>query len=88
MKIEQDKTKEVVKILSILEPLLPTRKKGQNLLLLLDKIDVSIKRAANNIKFLDINLDKDTNANQVLKARHLIITKAALKNLIERIKSK
>lgn len=83
--IGSPKTKDFIMILSRLETLLPMRKK-KNLLLLLDKIDKDLRLAANNINYLDINLAKNINALQVLRARELIITKEALKQLTDRIK--
>lgn len=86
IKLEQAKTKEIIKILSALSFLTPLIKKKQNILLLLEKIEDNLKKASGNLKFLKINLAKDTNALQVLKARGLIVTKDALQDLTERIK--
>lgn len=84
--ITQSKTKEFIAILSKLQPLLPSSKRGQSLLLLLDKIDEKLKLATNNINFLDINLAKDANAMGILKSRHLVVTRKALESLTDRIK--
>jgi large subunit ribosomal protein L4 len=84
IKIDKPKTKEIVKILSNLKAQIGDLNKPA--LLLLDKVDRSLRLATNNIEFLDVNLSKDTNAYQVLRAIKVIITKDGLKALIDRLK--
>lgn len=86
IRLQQAKTKEMIKILSALSSLTPLIKKKRGLLLLLDKIEDNLKKASGNLKFLKINLAKDTNAFEILKAHGLIVTKDALKDLTERIR--
>lgn len=82
--VEQPKTKEVMKILSGLKHEIPNL--NSKILLLSDKFDEPLKRAAANIPFLEISLAKDTNAYQVLNAKKVIITKEGLKQLVNRLK--
>ncbi len=87
LKLSSPKTKEIIKILSNLEPLMPDKKKQKCLVLLVDKIDKNLMQAGNNINYLDIGIARNINALQVLKARELIVTKEALRPLTERIKN-
>lgn len=84
IRIDKAKTKEIVKIFSSLKPKIGDVNKAT--LLLLDKIENGLRLATNNLSFLEINLGKDTNAYQVLKAKRLIITKKGLHQLIDRFK--
>lgn len=85
-KLESPKVKEAVKIFSNLKINDKKLKKQANVLLLLDKIDDSLKLSLRNIAFLDFNIAQNTNVYEVLKSRKLIITKTALNKLTERLK--
>lgn len=83
-KIENPKTKEVVKILLNLKAVSKENKKNK-VLLLLDKMDNNLKLALNNISFLSVDLAKNAHAYEVMACRKLIITKDGLKDLIDRL---
>jgi large subunit ribosomal protein L4 len=84
-KVGQPKTKDAVKVFSLLK--LESRKVTPNsVLLLLDSIERKERLALRNIGFLDFNLARETYAYQVVLARKLLITKTGLKQLIERLK--
>jgi len=83
-KIENPKTKEVVKILLNLKAVSKENKKNK-VLLLLDKMDNNLKLALNNISFLNVDLAKNAHAYEVMACRKLIITKDGLKDLIDRL---
>lgn len=80
-KLETPKTKEAAKIFSHLK-VVPKK----SVLLLLDKMDNSLKLALHNIGFLNVNLAKDTHTHEVLAHRQLIMTKDALDVLTKRLK--
>ncbi|MFA6216135.1 MAG: 50S ribosomal protein L4 [Candidatus Omnitrophota bacterium] len=82
LKIDQVKTKEMVKVLSSLK--LNLEKKGA--LLLVDQLTNSVKRVLRNIAKVTYNLVKDANVYEVLAADKVVITKEALKMLTNRIK--
>jgi ribosomal protein L4 len=85
LKIENPKTKEAAKIFSHLK----MGKKNQrpdHTLLLLDKWDNNLKLALRNLRFLNVNLSRDTHAYEVLSNKKLIITKDGLKELTNRLK--
>lgn len=84
IKLDQPKTKEVIKILENLKPHLG--RADTCALLVADKIENQLRLATNNIGSLEINLAKDINAYQVLKAKKIIITKDGLKQIITRLK--
>lgn len=81
--LENAKTKDAVKLLHHLK-INPA--KG-SVLLLLEKRDETIKRAFGNIGSLEINLAKDTNAYEVLKASKVLVTKEGLRTLTDRIRT-
>jgi len=83
-KIENPKTKEVVKILSNLK-VIPNVNKKNKVLLLLDKIDNNLKLALRNIRFLNVDLAKDAHAYEIAACKKLIITKDGLKDLMDRL---
>lgn len=83
LKLEKPKTKEAAKIFFNLKLNI---RKGNRLLLLLDRMDTNLKLALRNLNFLNFNLAKDTHAYEVLAAGKLIITKTGLKELTERLK--
>ncbi|MFY9402688.1 MAG: 50S ribosomal protein L4 [Candidatus Omnitrophota bacterium] len=84
-KLDKPKVKEAMNIFSNLK-LNNKLKKQAKLLLLLDKIDLPLRLSLRNIDFLDFNLSQNTNAYEVLKSKKIIITKAALNKLIDRLK--
>ncbi len=84
-KVDNPKTKEAVKIFSILK-VAPKKTNNNAVLLLLDKIEKKERMALRNIGFLDFNLAAKTHAYEVILARNLLITKNALKDLVERLK--
>jgi len=83
---EKPKVKEAVKVFSNLKINNGKSKKKTSVLLLLDKIDDNLRLSLNNISFLDLSLAQNTNAYEVLKNRKLVVTKAALSKLVERLK--
>jgi large subunit ribosomal protein L4 len=80
MKLEKPKTKEAAKILSGLK----INPKAE-IILLLDKIDKNLWLALRNIKFLNVNLAKDTHAYEIMSHQRLIITREGLNSLINRL---
>jgi large subunit ribosomal protein L4 len=84
VKINAPKTKEMTKVLANLKNAIGDL--NRSVLLLSDKIDRPLRLAANNIAFLDLDLAREAHAYQVLKAKKVIITKDALKVLVERLK--
>jgi large subunit ribosomal protein L4 len=86
LKLEKPKTKELINILSNLGLYKP-KVKNSKLLILTDKPQINLKKAGENISFLDIGLAKDVNALDILEAEKILFTQDALKQLIERIKN-
>lgn len=80
-KTETLKTKEAARVLSNLKI------DSAKTLLLMDKVDAKLMLVLRNIDFLDFSHAKDTNTYEVMSARKLIITKSALKELTDRLKS-
>jgi large subunit ribosomal protein L4 len=85
-KIEKAKTKEVVKVFLNLKTIPKKEKEKKRVLLLLEKHDDNLQKALRNIGFLDVNLAKDTHTYEVMSHRKLIITKAGLNDLTNRLK--
>ena len=81
IKLDNPKTKGLAKILSGL-------KAGENTLLLLDAVDKNMKLASNNISGLVMELARNVNAYQVLRAHKIIINKKGFMQLAERLKKK
>ncbi len=79
IKIDSPKTKLVVAILDKL-------KIQEKTLLLISQLDANILRAARNLAHLEVKLAANANAFDVLKSRKLVVTKAALEQLIKRLK--
>lgn len=86
LKLAVPKTKEAAKIFLKLKIGAVAGKKKADTLLLLDKVDGNAKLALRNIGFLGLNVARDTHAYEVLTHRKLIITKAALGELTNRLK--
>lgn len=75
------KTKQLIKTLKSL-------KITQSCLLVLDSKKNEILNASKNIPFLNMKLDKDINALDVLRNKKLVLTEKALINLIKRLKTR
>ena len=73
------KTKEFAKLLE------KWGLKGR-VLAVLDGSDESITRASRNIPFFHLMRAQDVNAYDILRNKKLLVTKTALKNLLERMK--
>lgn len=86
IKAEQPKTKDACKIFSNLKVIVKKTKKPNEVLLLLEKRGKNLDLALRNIAFLNVNLAKDTHAYEVMRSRKLIITKAGLAALTNRLK--
>ncbi len=94
VKIDQPKTKEVMKILGNFKKQLLSHKPRskslmrarQRVLFLSDKIEKELRLAGNNIAFLDLGCVNETNAYDVLKASKVIITKSGLLEMVKRLK--
>ncbi len=84
--ITKPKTKEIIQMLLDLKIKVKELKKN-NVLLLLNKIDASVKLSLRNVPFLNVNSVSQTNAYEILNCRKLIITKAGLEELTIRLKS-
>lgn len=85
LKIENPKTKEMVKIFSNLKLDLKGNKK-RKALLLVEKIEKNLKLSLRNIALLNINTAGDTHAYHVLASGKLVITKDGLSALVKRLK--
>lgn len=59
---------------------------GESVLLLSDALNKNARLALRNIKFLDINLAKDTNAYEVLAHRKVMVTRAGIAAILNRMK--
>jgi len=84
-KLAAPKTKEAIKVFFNLR-LLSKRSKKIPLLLLLDKIEPSLKLALRNISFLNFNLARNTHVYEVLAHKKVLITKAGLTEVTDRLK--
>lgn len=85
LKLENNKTKEAVKVLLNLK-LDTKKKKASKKLLLLEKIDSKLRLALRNIESLNINEASDTNVYEVIHSKKLVITKGGLAALVKRLK--
>lgn len=85
-KIQEAKTKLAVGILSNLKLFSAKNKKDAKVLFLANKLDGSLKQALKNISFLTVDLASDCHAYEVMNNQKLLITKAALAELTERLK--
>ena len=77
--VQSSKTKDFAKILTALQL-------KEKTLAVLDKSDNDLTRVARNIPFFNLMRAEDVNAYDVLRNKKVLITKAALKNLLKRIK--
>lgn len=73
------KTKDFAKILN-------TWKLHEKTLALLDNSDSDVYKISRNIPFFSLKRADDVNAYDILRNKKLLVTKAALKNLLKRIK--
>lgn len=85
LKIDKPKTSAAAEIFSNLKLNDGKKQKISSVLLLLDKYDNNLKLALRNLKFLDMNLAKDTHAYEVMAHRKLVITKNGLTELVSRL---
>jgi len=85
-KVEAPKTKLAVKILTNLKLFSAKIKKEKKVLFLTHKLDADLKKALKNISFLTVDLAKDCHAYEVMNNQKLLITKAGLNDLTERLK--
>jgi len=83
--LEKFSTKEAVKVFDNLK-ITGKKLKDDSVLLLMDKVELNLRRALRNIAFLKVNLAKDTNVFEVLNADKIVITKNALADLTKRLK--
>lgn len=79
------KTKEMNKVFLNLK-VTPPKNKNSRVLLLSDNLDNNLRLSLRNLKFLDLNLSRDTHVYEVLSARKLVITKSGLAQLVKRLK--
>jgi len=86
-KIQAPKTKQAVGVFTNLKLFSAKAKKQDKVLFLTHKIDTQLKKALKNISFLTVNLASDSHAYEVMNNRKLLITKAGLADLTERLKS-
>jgi large subunit ribosomal protein L4 len=84
--LNSHKTKDAAKIFTNLKLDSKDKPKSYSILLLLDKTNDSIKRSLRNIGFIDVNLAPNTNPYEVLSHQKVVITKAGLGKLTERLK--
>lgn len=85
-KVAEPKTKLAVGILSNLKLFSAKNKKDSKVLFLANKLDPTLKQALKNISFLTVDLASDCHAYEVMNNQKLLITKAALADLTERLK--
>jgi large subunit ribosomal protein L4 len=86
-KIESPKTKQAVGVFSNLKLFSAKDKKPQKVLFLTHKLDLRLKDALKNISFLTVDLASGCHAYGVMNSQKLLITKAGLMELTERLKS-
>jgi large subunit ribosomal protein L4 len=84
LKLEKARTKEAAKIFSNLK--VKDEGKANAALLLLHKMDNTLKLALRNLGFLDFNLASNTHTYEVLSHKKVIITKEGLSELTGRLK--
>ncbi len=84
LKIEKPKTKEITQVLLNLKINIKELKQN-NILLLLDKINKSLKLSLRNLPYINFNSAGQTHAYEILSCRKLIITTAGLTELTKRL---
>lgn len=85
-KIDLPKTKNAVKVFTDLKLFAAKDKKAKKVLFLTRKLDPQLKQALKNISFLSVDLVSDCHAYEVMNNRKLLITKAGLADLTQRLK--
>jgi len=80
--LEKPKTKDFIKILTALK----AGPQEKNVLVVADKFDANLKKAAANVDFAKIELASNIHTFEVLKAHKLVITKDGLRELEKRLK--
>lgn len=85
-KIVAPKTKQAVGVFSNLKLFSAKEKKTKKVLFLTHKLDAQLKQALKNISFLTVDLASDCHAYEVMNNQKLLITKAGLALLTERLK--
>ncbi len=86
-KIGEPKTKQAVGVFSNLKLFSAKDKKSKKVLFLTHKLDAQLKRTLKNISFLTVDLASDCHAYEVMNNKKILITKAGLAMLTERLKS-
>ena len=77
--VTSPKTKDFAKILN-------TLKLKEKTLALLDQSDSDIRKVSRNIPFFNLMRAEDANAFDILRNKKLLVTKAALKNILKKLK--
>jgi len=85
-KVQEPKTKLAVKVLANLNLFSAKAKRPDKVLFLTHKLDAELKRAMKNIGFLSVDLARDCHAYEVMNNKKLLVTRAALNDLTERLK--
>ena len=86
MKLKNPKTKEAAQVFFNLK-VVDSRNDGRGRALRLsDKIDSPLRKALRNLPFLGVNIAKDTHTYEIMSHKKLIITKAGLEELTQRLK--
>jgi large subunit ribosomal protein L4 len=85
--IQAPKTKQAVGVFSNIKLFSSKEKKAKKVLFLTHKLDAQLKKALKNISFLTVDLASDCHAYEVMNNQKLLITKAGLALLTERLKS-
>ncbi len=84
--LQAPKTKEAVGVLTNLKLFSVKDKKPQKVLFLTHKLDAQLKKALGNISFLTVDLASDCHAYEVMNNKKILITKAGLADLTQRLK--
>ena len=82
LNLEKPKTKDFVKILQALK----AGPQEKNVLVITDKPEATLKKAAGNVDFAKVELACNIHTFEVLKAHKVIITQDGLKELAKRLK--
>jgi large subunit ribosomal protein L4 len=85
-KVDPPKTKQAVGVLTSLKLFSKKEKKARKVLFLTHKLDTQLKQVLKNISFLTVDLASDCHAYEVMNNKKLLITKAGLLDLTERLK--
>ena len=85
-KVVAPKTKQAVGVFSNMKLFSAKDKKPKKVLFLTHKLDAQLKQALRNISFLTVDLASDCHAYEVMNNQKLLITKAGLALLTERLK--